>query len=191
MPVLANLRHEIFCQNQCKGLGLRDSYEQAGYKYDDANACNLKSKPHIQARIQEIMTKAATRVEVTASRIIQEMAKLAFHNPADYLTLNDDGTATVDLSTLDRDQASAITEVISDKDEKGNTKTKIKLADKKAALETLGKHFGLWVERTEHGQPGDFTNIGSMDDLEAKLREELGPEDAQNFMKLVRPEKMN
>lgn len=187
MPVLANLKHEIFCQNVCKGLGYRQAYVAAGYIDNDANAHTLRHKPHVEARINEIMTKAATRVEISASKILQEMAKLAFHNPSDYLSINDDGTAEVDLSTLDRDQAAAITEVISETDDKGKTRTKVKLADKKAALETLGKHFGLWVERTEHGQPGDFTGVNSFDDLEAKLAEDLGVEDAQRFMQLVKP----
>lgn len=191
MPVLANLRHELFCLNLCKGMKSQDAYEGAGYTWDERNCTTLRKKPHIQARIQEIMTNAASKVEVTASRAIQEMAKIAFGNITDYHIINDDGSATVDLSTLNKDQAAAITEIVTETDEKGNVRTKIKLADKKAALDSLFKHFGLFTERVEHGLPGDFSKAQNLDDLEAMVAEQLGPEDAQKLMSMIRPEKMN
>lgn len=176
-------------------MGNLEAYADAGYVGDKFNACHLAAKPHVKARVAEIMERAAVRAEITGARILNELALLGFHNPSDYLQIDDDGHAAVDLSTLTRDQAAAITEVVSEDiiidGRKMGVKTKIKLADKKAALETLGKHFGLWVERTEHGRPGDFTNVKDMDELHRKLEEELGIEDASKFMNLLRPEQLN
>ena len=186
MPALANTRHEMFCQNLAKGMSDTDAYERAGYVRDDGNACHLSQKPHIRARVQELMEKAGRRAEITAARVLEEMAKLAFYNPADYIKIDEDGSAIVDLSKLDRDQAAAITEVISERGEDGKVKTRIKLADKKAALVELGRHFGLWIERVEHGRPGDFSDIQSTEELIEKIRTELGPDDADALLALVK-----
>jgi phage terminase small subunit len=176
----------MFCQNLAKGMSDTDAYERAGYVRDDGNACHLSQKPHIRARVQELMEKAGKRAEITAARVLQEMAKLAFYNPADYIKIDEDGSAIVDLSKLDRDQAAAITEVISERGEDGKVKTRIKLADKKAALVELGRHFGLWIERVEHGRPGDFSDIQSTEELIEKIRTELGPDDADALLALVK-----
>ena len=186
MPALANTRHEIFCQNLTKGMSEVAAYEAAGYARDLGNACHLAQKPHIRARVQELMERAGRRAEITAARVLQEMAKLAFYNPADYIKIDEDGSAIVDLSKLDRDQAAAITEVISERGEDGKVKTRIKLADKKAALVELGRHFGLWIERVEHGRPGDFSDIQSTEELIEKIRTELGPDDADALLALVK-----
>ena len=186
MPALVNTRHELFCQNLTKGMSDVAAYEAAGYARDLGNACHLAQKPHIRARVQELMERAGRRAEITATRVLQEMAKLAFYNPADYIKIDEDGSAIVDLSKLDRDQAAAITEVISERGEDGKVKTRIKLADKKAALVELGRHFGLWIERVEHGRPGDFSDIQSTEELIEKIRTELGPDDADALLALVK-----
>jgi phage terminase small subunit len=185
MPALANTRHELFCQNLTKGMSEVAAYEAAGYARDPGNACHLGQQPHIRARVQELMEKAGKRAEITAARVLEEMAKLAFHNPAHYLKIEDDGSAIVDLSKLDRDQAAAITEVISERGEDGRVKTRIKLADKKAALVELGRHFGLWIDRTEQGQPGDFSRVQSTEELIERIRAELGSDDAEALISLA------
>ena len=86
----------------------------------------------------------------------------------------------------DRDQAAAIAEVISERGQDGKIRTRINLADKKAALVELGRHFGLWIERVEHGRPGDFSDIQSTEELIEKIRTELGHEDAEAFLALAR-----
>jgi len=69
------------------------------------------------------MEKAGKRAEITAARVLEEMGLLAFYNAADYIKVDEDGTAIVDLSKLDRDQAAAIAEVICERGEDGKVKT--------------------------------------------------------------------
>lgn len=185
MPILANIRHDRFCQNVAKGMTLIDAYEQAGYVRDLGNATNLRARDHIDKRIIEIVTKAGEQVKITAARVLQEMSKLAFANLADFIQIEEDGSAIVDLSNLNRDQAAAITEVISEKSENGKVKTRIKLADKKTALETLGRHFGMRVDRAEHGRPGDFADVQSSEELIERLRCQHGEDYVEAFLALA------
>jgi phage terminase small subunit len=198
MAILCHPKHEKFCHLIVKGMTQTDAYVEAGFTRNPlpdgtmpsgGNAYRLFEKPHIQRRIQELQGRAAARIELTEAAVLAEMAKLAFHNPSDFLKVNDDGTANVDLSELTRDQMAAITEVQSTttigSDGKPITTTKIKLADKKAALQDLGRHFGSWVDRTENGKPGDFADISTREAIVEKIRQELGEADAMAFAAML------
>jgi phage terminase small subunit len=187
MPTLINTRHELFCQALAKGKSEIDAYTEAGYVRDDGNCCRLAQKPHIKVRVREIMEKAAKRTEITAARILQGLAGIGFFNPADCLSVDDAGQVEVDLSRLDREQAGAI-DVSIDIDDDGKTKTRIKLADtqtRKAALETLGRAFALFTDRTEHVQPDTFSNVKSTEELIEQVRKELGDADADALSALL------
>jgi phage terminase small subunit len=78
-------------------------------------------------------------------------------NLADYIQVQEDGTAYVNLSELTREQAAAVQEITVDEYAEGNgddsrlvKKVKLKLIDKIRALELIGKHLAMWVERHEH-----------------------------------------
>jgi hypothetical protein len=108
-------------ERQARGLrnspGSREhsSRSQAGFAPAEANACRLEKRPDIKARIQvltvEITGKALKKAEVTVEKVIEELARLGFSNMMDYVQTNPDGTASVDLWKLTRDQAAAINEV--------------------------------------------------------------------------------
>jgi len=48
----------------------------------------------------------------------------------------------------------------------------------KGAVETKAKLHGLLIERKESGAPGDFASLGSVDEIVAKVRSELGEQAA-------------
>ena len=54
MPILTNIRHELFAQAIAKGATDVDAYEQAGYKPDVRNAHNLTKNNSVAARIKEL-----------------------------------------------------------------------------------------------------------------------------------------
>jgi phage terminase small subunit len=71
-----------------------------------------------------------------------------------------DGDPYLDFSKLTRDQAAALMEVTVEdfrdgrgEDARNVRKIRFKLADKRAALVDLGKHFGLFKEKIEHSGP--------------------------------------
>ena len=175
MPVLKNPRREIFAQEIAKGTFATKAHGIAGYKSNDGNASKLASSPEIVARVKEIMEKAATRAEISVSRVLNELAKLSFSNMDDYITVGSDGLPFVDFSRLDRDQKAAIQEVYvettttTEVNEAGEReavpvrKVRFKLADKRMALVDIGKHLGMFKEQVVH----------SVDDHSDKSSEEM------------------
>ncbi len=165
MAALTNSKHEAFARAIVEGTSGRDAYLSAGYSAQpaaaDAAASRLLKNGKVAARIAELKAAAARASTVTAARVLDELAKLAFANLADFMRAGPDGDPYVDFSKLTRDQAAALVEVsVEDfKDGRGEgardvRKIRFKLADKRAALVDLGKHFGLFKERIEHSGPG-------------------------------------
>jgi phage terminase small subunit len=115
----------------------------------------LKS-PRIDAAIRAGKALLGHKLDITAERVLEEIAKLAFANPADYFTIQEDGSAFVDLSALTRDQAAAIAEIIVDEyvegkgeDTRNIKRVKIKLVDKGVNLERLGRNLKLFTDKLE------------------------------------------
>jgi len=162
MTVLKNPRHERFAQEIAKGTFVTKAHEIAGYKSNDGNASKLAAKPEIAARVKEIIERAGVRVEITISRVLEELGKLGFSNMDDYVTIGSDGLPFVDMARVNRDKMAAVQEVhvettmSSEINEAGEReavpvrKVKFKLADKRLALVDIGKHLGMFKEVVEH-----------------------------------------
>jgi phage terminase small subunit len=157
MPALANNRHEIFAQELAKGKTATEAYALAGYKGDRTAASRLSTNVNIQERVAELQSKGAERAEISVEKVLRELAKIGFSNMLDYMRAGPDGDPYLDFSALSRDQAAALQEVTVEdfKDGRGEDardvrRVKFKLADKRAALVDIGKHLGMFVERTEN-----------------------------------------
>lgn len=171
MPVLSNAKHELFAQGLAQGKSASEAYEAAGYKANRHNAARLNTNEHVRRRVEELITAAAEKAEVSVARVLEELAKIGFSNMLDYMKPSADGTAALDLSRLTRDQAAAIGEMTFDYDDQVVVKEgeepatervlkriKFKLSDKRAALVDLGRHLGMFKDRIEHSGPSG-TNI--------------------------------
>ncbi len=164
-------QQEEFCKTYVEMGGAHGSASEA---YRRTCPSSLKWKPEsvhevasrllangkVASRIEALKAKmreiAEEKFEITAERILGELGSIGFANMLDFVTLQEDGTAYVDLSRLDRRKASALQEVTVDSYTEGRgeyardvKRVKIKLADKRAALVDLGKHLNLFVERHE------------------------------------------
>src|ERR1017187_876359 len=78
MPVLKNVKHELSAQEIAKGATLERAYVLAGYKPDAKNADRLTKKDGVRARIDEIVTRAAKKTDITVERVLDELAKIAY-----------------------------------------------------------------------------------------------------------------
>lgn len=151
-------KQQRFVQEYLIDLNGRQAAIRCGYSKHTAEvqASRLLSKANIAAAVKAGQERLAKKAGVTAERIVQEYALLGFCNMADYIT-GDGPERRIDLSTLTREQAAAITELTVDTytERDGDDtipvkRTKFKLADKKGALDSLARHLGMFVDKTEH-----------------------------------------
>ncbi len=153
MPPLKNLRQEMFCLEYVKDADKARAYRAAGYKPMTANSCaalvsQLLRNVNVKRRLGELRERLATRVEVSAARVINELGRIAFSDPRKVIGLNGQITNPQDW---DDDTAGAVAGLEVEKLFEGKGKDrefigytqKLKLWDKNTALGNLAKHFNL------------------------------------------------
>lgn len=163
MPVLSNSRHERFAQELAKGKSASAAYVAAGFEPNRHNAARLNTNEHIQDRVEELLLAGAKRAEVTVERVMREYARIGFADIRRAVQWqatqsqtgeeDEDGTpltttlnevVLVDSDAIDRDTALAIAEIAQTKDG-----LKVKFHDKKGALDSIARHLGMFVDRSE------------------------------------------
>lgn len=178
-----NDKQRLFCAEYIVDLNATAAARRAGYSERTAKqiAQELLVKPEVVAKVQALMEERAQRTQVTADRVITEVARLGF---ADLRKLFDPLSGELLPPAKWPDEiASAVASIEveelmggtgPDRVQIGWTK-KVKLWDKGKALELLGRHLKLWVERTElsgpNGGPIPVKNDGV--DLSLLTDEEL------------------
>lgn len=79
MPVLDNARHERFAQEVAKGKSAAEAYQAAGYNADDKSAetagPRLLRNVQVQARVDEILGRAAARVEIDRAWVLDRLVQ--------------------------------------------------------------------------------------------------------------------
>ena len=131
---------------------------RAGYSARTAKEIGYENltKPHIAAEIARQQAERSQRLEVDADRVVQELAKVAFSNMADYMSVGVHGDPVLDWSVLTRNQAAALREVTVEtytdghgEEALGVKRVKFRLADKIAALDKLARHLGVYNDTLE------------------------------------------
>ena len=153
------VKQERFVEEYLVDLNATQAAIRAGYSSKTAYAIgqqNLK-KLEIQTAIQEAMDKRSKRVEVTQDRVLLEYARLAFFDPRKLFMENG---KPKDINQLDDDTAAALVglDVLEEYEGAGESREfvgytkKYKLANKLGALDSLGKHLGMFDVRSGEGR---------------------------------------
>ncbi len=171
MPALRNARHERFAQGWLEGKTLTQAWENVSGKRSLGYASRLGKRPEVRARLQELraereaaqqkaLAAAAARFQVTAERVIGELARIAFANLTDFVKIGPDGNPRPDFATLSFDQGAAL-QVLTVKEAKTRRKGEsevrevtFKLGDKRLALVALARHLRLFGTAGEIGEAG-------------------------------------
>lgn len=77
MPALSNPKHERFAQALAKGETATAAYVIAGYEDNEGNAGRLNRNEQVQARVAEILERAAKRAEITVAGISERLLMIA------------------------------------------------------------------------------------------------------------------
>lgn len=125
---------------------------RAGYSaktaYSKGHA--LLKLPAVKEAIAEAQAERRRQLGITEDRVLREYAKIAFADARDYMSWGKGGVILLDSSELTPEQAAAVAEVAEHPLKDGGVAVRLKLHDKKGALDALSKHMGLFVERVEH-----------------------------------------
>ncbi len=149
-------KKRLFAKEYIVDLNGTQAAIRAGYstKTASSQAERLLRDVDVQAAVHQAVQARERRAEVTADRVVTELAKLGFASMLDYITVQPDGTAVVSLSTLTREQAAAIQEITVEEYTDGKAgearpvkRVRLKLVDKKGSLELLGRHLGIFKEQ--------------------------------------------
>lgn len=93
------------------------------------------------------------RLDVSADSVKAELAKLAFANLGDFMTIGPDGLPHTDFTHATREQLAGLAELTVDERAstgKGKAKrVRLKLADKRAALVDLGRTLSMFTDKME------------------------------------------
>lgn len=161
MPLLRDPRHEKIVQTYVKGSGQVDAYVTGGFKRNHGNACKFFARPEVKQRVQELREKkqniemtreievsrdVAHKLGITKEKIIQALwfngQRCLRGNPV----LDENGVQT------------------------GKFSGKPDAAGANRAFQLIGMEcYGMFVERHEIGNPGDF---GRLTDEELAARME-------------------
>jgi len=161
---LENDKHERFCQEFIIDLNRTKAAERAKYSKKTARSIGqrLLTNVDIQERIQELQKERSERTEITQDMVIRELAIVGFSDLANYIEIVEDTGAirAKSFEEMPEGKSRALQSIKEDRvikeDAKGEQvtvydKISFKLHDKLKALELLGKHLGMFVEKFDVG----------------------------------------
>ena len=123
MPILDNPRHERFAQGLAAGKSSDEAYQEAGFKPDRGHASRLAAKGNVQARVDELLDRAAASVQLSREWVLERLVENVNRAMQVEEIKKPDGTGT------------------------GEFKYEGNVANR--ALELVGKELGMFVERSE------------------------------------------
>jgi phage terminase small subunit len=151
-------KHQRFVAEYLVDLNATAAYKRAGYnattRAATVNAARLLTNADIAAAIAAGQAKVLQKLELTAERVLQEVARIAFF---DLRKMFDSEGNPIPVHKLDADTAAAINglDVLEEFEGSGKDRVlighvkKYKIADKNAALGNALKVLGLLREKLE------------------------------------------
>lgn len=123
---------------------------RAGYSPKSAKdiAYELLRNPDIQELIALKEARLSARLGISQERIKNELASVAFANMRNFVDVKNGEVIVKDMDAISELDSAAIQEISVSPTKYGDV-IRVKLADKKAALELLGKTENMFTDRLE------------------------------------------
>jgi phage terminase small subunit len=160
MPALENKRHERFCREYVIDHNGTQAAIRTGYSEKTANeqSSRLLTNANINKRIEELDGDVFDKLGITTEKIVSEYAKLAFGNSEEIFDWTE-----ITRTNKDGDEYNCAVVMLKRKEdipkhmlasiqsiEETNNGLRIKLYDKKSALDSLSKIKGMFIEQVKH-----------------------------------------
>lgn len=147
-------KQSVFVQEYLIDLNASQAAIRAGYSAKTAQeqSARLLSNVIVSAAVQKAMAERSERTRITVDRVLKELARMGF---SDVRTIFTDAGGLRSPTEMDDEAAAAIqsVEVITRRvpgDEKQVVQIhKIKMADKLGALTQIGRHLGMFTDKSE------------------------------------------
>lgn len=168
-------KHQRFVEEYLVDLNAKQAAIRAGYSPRSAEVTGhrILRDANVDAHVQARLQKRSGKTQITAERVLTEIARLAFVDPRQAF---DDNGRLLDIKQIPDDVAASLAsiEVDENRDMQGNftgyTK-KVKFWNKVSALEQLCKHLGLTREKIElTGKDGGPIEIADITEEERARR---------------------
>ena len=199
MPAKATAKQVLFVSEYLVDLNATQAAIRAGYSKKTAQVIGAENlaKPIIATAICKAFDARAARTEITQDEVMAELARIGFADIRDLFEWDEERVAYVPSENLTADQAAAIAAVeastVRFTDKEGNKteriQLKLKTHDKLGALEKLGRHLGMFVNRHEHTGPGGgpIMTVDQADGAKERLFDRLAGI-AERIMERLEPE---
>jgi phage terminase small subunit len=152
MAALQDTAHELFARNLALTGHCRKSAITAGFAASYGAA--LAGRPDIEARVSELVQQRFAKENVTAARVVRELARIAFSDPRDLV--DDDTGEFLPIHELSDDAAAAVNRIEVEIRSEGHGEDKqvyllkkVRTHDKMAALSLLARHFKIVGEDSD------------------------------------------
>lgn len=163
-------KQELFCKEYLVDLNATQAYKRAGYSVKSDNAAAVEASkllrnPKVEARIRKLMEERSKRTEITADKVLAELAAIAFTKGSDFAEVIEEpiiinGSYVLDPDTGAVKKQEVVKIIPTDKlpEEKkkaiasikeGKYGIEVSTCDKVRALELLGKHLGMFKDKVE------------------------------------------
>jgi len=142
---------ELYLVSLVASQAYRDAYGCSA-NVANRNGPRLLVNAGIAAAVADAIAARSVRTQITADRVLQELAIIGFSDARHY-TLHEFGGVELGPNAPDvamRAIASIKHRTRSDEDGNAIYEVEYRLWDKNAALSNLGKHLGLFTEKHEH-----------------------------------------
>lgn len=140
-----NPKQKKFVQEYLVDLNATQAAIRAGYSSKTAGSMgfDLLKKPEIQAAIQEGQKRLSIKTEISADRVIRELALIAFSDMRSFARWRGDDFRLKDSDELSEAESRCVSEISSTTTKDGGS-IRFKLHSKVEALDKLGRHLGLF-----------------------------------------------
>ena len=144
-------RQQKFVAEYLVDMNATQAAIRTGYSARSAfvQGSRLLSKDKIKTAVKVGRAKLASKLEITQERVLLEYARIAFADTGSVMTWGPHGVSAKPSHELSDDERCAVAEVSQTVSANGDLSMRVKMHDKKGALDSLARHLGLFVDRVE------------------------------------------